>query len=54
MFAMLNLDYWVSHDFTVEVIHLVAEEQVKLDDNSKVDKQRVGNHADVILKVQSY
>ena len=44
------LDYWVSHNFTIEVIHLVTEEQVKLDDHSKVEKQGVCNHADVILK----
>lgn len=43
------LDYWVFHNFTVEVIHLITEEQVELDNNSKVEKQGVCNHADVIL-----
>ena len=46
-----HLDHWVSLNFSAEDIHLLAEEQVELGDDSKVDKQRVCNHADVILMV---
>lgn len=42
-------DDWVSFDFRVIVIHLVAEKQVELADDSEVDKQGVCNHTDVIL-----